>query len=317
MKHSAVLFLVAWFAVSAIPAEPPVAESIPLSATNAVSYPGDVNNEPRFVPKKAGKVRFALCQTPCGFFRPETRMDELFSWVRRGLRGDEDVIVFPELAFSSFSELSGSWRDSSEVWDKSAAFARERNAYVFVNHPERPHETESEWFNETRVFAPDGTIVATYRKRMLSKMDEAASFSPGLSPTIAPLPFARIGMLICKDAFVASGEDGDYDSADLLLVQFAHPGVDDVHAPEARWFPDCGRARADLNSSRFRWLRFGKPYLAVNKAGPDGNHILCGGSFVSDGSGEIIASAKALPEILFVSFAVGANGRINPVPSVR
>ena len=264
-----------------------------------------------FVPKTQSRVRFALCQTPCGPFADGKRIDETFEWARRRLRGDEDAIVFPELAFASYSELGTAWRGGPEVWEKSAAFARERNAWVFVNHPNRP-EGSPKPFNETRVFAPDGTVAAVYRKRVLARMDVAAGFEAGQPAVPAELPFARIGILVCKDAFTPAEGFGDYGTADVLLVQFAHPGIDDRYVPEAANFPSSAVSREDLRDSRYGWLDLGRPYLAVNKTGPDGVYTLCGGTFAASGSGTIGAGADTEAKIVFVDLPLGPDGRIEP-----
>lgn len=300
-------FVLALFALCAV-----AADSDPGLATNVVPVRADESGEDAFVPKHSGKVRFALCQTPSVFSKTETRIEFLFSWARRRLHGDEDVIVFPELAFSAFSDLSTAWRKAPAVWEAAAAFARERGAYLFVNHPHRPDGADGSLFNETRVFAPDGTVAFVYRKRVLSRMDEKALFLPGPPATMAQLPFGRIGVLICKDAFTPSEGSDRYASADVLLVQFAHPGVDNIRAPEARWFPPSGKAMSEVVESRFGWARFGKPYLAVNKTGPDGNYVLSGGSFASDASGRIVKPLKRLPDVFFTDFPLGPDGAILP-----
>ncbi len=264
-----------------------------------------------FAPKTPGRMRLALCQTPCGPFADGERIDETLDWARRRLRGDEDAIVFPELAFASYSELGTVWRGAPEVWEKSAAFARERGAWVFVNHPNRP-DGSTRPFNETRVFAPDGTVAAVYRKRVLARMDVAAGFGAGPPAVPADLPFGRIGLLVCKDAFTPSEGSGDYADADALIVQFAHPGVDDRHAPEAANFPSSEESRNDLRDSVYGWLAPGRRYLAVNKAGPDGVYTLCGGTFAASGAGEIGAGADADAEIVFVDIPLGPDGRIAP-----
>lgn len=264
-----------------------------------------------FVPKTPGRVRFALCQTPSGAFDGGRRVDETLDWARRGLHGDEDAIVFPELAFASFSELGTAWKEAPQVWEKAAAFARERGAWVFVNHPFRPDGSPRP-FNETRVFAPDGTVAAVYRKRVLARMDAAAGFEAGPPAVPADLPFGRIGLLVCKDAFMPSQGSKGYADADALLVQFAHPGVDDRYVPEAANFPSSAESRNDLRDSIYGWLAPGRPYLAVNKTGPDGVYTLCGGTFAASGTGTVGPGADTDATIVFADLPLGPDGRIEP-----
>lgn len=266
-------------------------------------------------PKKAGRIRFALCQTPCGRFSASERIDKTIDWVRQSLNGDEDVIVFPELAFTTFSKLKTAHRNGPAVWKKIAAFAREQRAYVVANHPNRTGGSSSKMYNETRIYGPDGLLVGVYRKRVLAIMDAKAGFSAGPAAVPVNLPFARIGIMICKDAFTPSKGKDRYKGADLLLAQFAHPGVDDRSVPEAKgYFSTTKRSRKQVRESYRGWNDLGKPYLAVNKAGPDGNYQLAGGSVAATKAGKIVAKAGAGEKVLFVEFPLKRNGRIKPTP---
>lgn len=111
----------------------------------------------KFVPKTAGRVRIALCQTPTRASSAAAQVDATFAWARANLRGDEDLIVFPELAFAPFTELKTAWKRGPDVWKKVAAFARERKAWVVANHPNRPGSGKK-MYNETRVYDPDGAV---------------------------------------------------------------------------------------------------------------------------------------------------------------
>ena len=268
----------------------------------------------RFVPKTPGLIRFALCQTPCGVFPDSTRINDTFDWVRDSLRGDEDVIVFPELAFVNFSELKTGWRKGPTVWKKAKAFAKERGAWVLVNHPNRPGGASSKMYSETRVYAPDGHIAAVYRKRVLAEMDSKASFSPGPAAVMAKLPFAKLGLLICKDAFVPSIGGSAYAKADILLVQFAHPGVIKRTKAERAWFHSVKTARNEVRGSRLDWKSLRKPFMAVNKSGPDGHYKLAGGAFAAKANGKIVAETGTSPTVLFVDFPLQKNGKIQPTP---
>lgn len=266
-------------------------------------------------PKTPGRVRFALCQTPSAGAGASNRLEQVFDWGRLAVGGGADVVVFPELAFSSFSELDVAWRSSTSVWSRTAALAREGETWIVANHPTATGGETNAVYNETRVFGPDGAVAAIYRKRVLAHMDVRVSFSPGPPAVLAEFPFARIGLLVCKDAFFPDKCAEDYAGADILLVQFAHPGLDDRSAPEARRHPPSARALRELRGVRFGWRRLGKPFLAVNKAGRDGPYNLVGGSLAADASGRIVAVADAAPAILFVDFPLGPDGRILPEPA--
>lgn len=266
--------------------------------------------------KRPGIVQFALCQTPSDASSPKDRIDEIFDWARRRLPGNEDVIVFPEFAFSSFAEEPEAWRGATSVWKRVAAFARERRAFVIANHPSGSEDGRARIFGETRVFSPEGTVTAVYRKRNLAAMDRAAGLSAGDASVMAELPFARVGLLICKDAFFP--EDGieveDYAAADVMVVQFSHPGVDDRNAPEAKNFGSVESERERMRSTRKEWAALRTPYLAVNRAGPDGVYRLAGGTFASDALGRIVSGLDDSPGVLVIDLRALPNGRLKPVP---
>lgn len=261
--------------------------------------------------KTPGVARFALCQTAALETASEESVAEVFAWVRGRLRGDEDAVVLPEMAFTTFSEFPDAWRYAPAVWRQAADFAVERDAWVFVNHPNREGDgANARLFNETRVFSPDGGVAAVYRKRVLANMDGAAGFSPGAETTVADLPFARIGLLICKDAYYPDKGGAGYVAADMLLVQFSHPGVDDRDAPEAAGFPSSAQSLKDLRRSRYGWSHLKVPFAAANKDGPDGNYVLCGGTFAADSDGTAFAGRKSGAGVVFADFPLRADGRI-------
>ena len=265
--------------------------------------------------KTPGVARFALCQTDALETASEESVADVFAWVRGRLRGDEDAIVLPEMAFTSFSEFPDAWRYAPAVWRQAADFAVERDAWVFVNHPNREGDgADARLFNETRVFSPDGGVAAVYRKRVLANMDVAAGFSRGSETTVADLPFARIGLLICKDVFYPEKGGAGYVAADMLLVQFSHPGVDDRDAPEAAGFPSSAQSFKNLRNARRRWSHLKVPFAAANKDGPDGRYVLCGGTFAADSAGTAFAGRKSGAGVVFADFPLRADGRIAPPP---
>ena len=269
--------------------------------------------------KRPGIVRFALCQTPSDDLPAKGGgVDGVLDWTRESLPGDEDVIVFPEFAFSSFAEEAEAWRSAALVWERAAAFARERRAFVVVNHPSRSEGEQPRIYDETRVFSPTGTVAAVYRKRNLAAMDRAAGLSPGDAPVMAELPFARLGLLVCKDSFFPGDKIRieDYSSADVLVVQFSHPGVDDRNAPKAENFGSVEKERERLRSTRMEWADLHKPYLAVNRTGLDGVYRLTGGSFASDASGQIVSGLDDSPGVLVVDLRILLSGRLKPVPPI-
>ncbi len=272
----------------------------------------------KYVPKTAGRLRIALCQIPTKLTTGSAtkRINRTFAWAGKKLRGKEDFIVFPEFTFATFKEEATAWRMADKVWKAAADFARKHDAWVFVNQPNKVVKNGvSRIYSETRVFSPDGAVAATYRKRVLAGMDKRAGYSRGpTKATMAKLPFAKVGILICKDAFCPKVGGAPYAKADVILVQFAHPGIENRRASEAQTFETPAGERKLLQDSRLGWKKFGKPYMAVNKTGPDGIYRLAGGTFAAKAAGKIVTKLETKAGVLRVDFKIGANGRIKPTP---
>ncbi len=277
--------------------------------------------------KTQGRARFALCQTQA--CPSPSKADEIVRFVRKSANGLADVVVLPELAFSSFREQATAWRNSESLWTQIAQLACEYDIWIVANHPVRLDTRQGNMatesnddrpaiprFNETRVVAPDGSIACTYRKRVLAKIDEETGYTPGTTFAVARLPFADVGLLICKDWFFPRITGDVAATADLLVVQFAHPGVDDRSSPVASEYPPSFEALEHMRNARFGWSPFGKPMLAVNKAGGEGPFRFVGGSFSADADGRIIADLGTQPDVLFVDFPIGPDGRIRPEPRI-
>jgi len=266
--------------------------------------------------KNGGVARFALCQTPALDAACDDPVSDIFDWVEDRLVGDEDAVVLPEYAFTTFSEFAEAWDFASDVWGASASFAAENAVWLFVNHPSRAEGADSPLFNETRVFSPEGEPFAIYRKRELANMDRAAGFSKGDAATVVELPFGDVGILVCKDAQYPEKAGDGYIGASMMLAQFAHPGVDDPEAPEAATFHPTAEAMQDVRDTRSRWSFLSVPYLAVNKSGPDGNYNLCGGSFAADAACDIVGGLDGEAGVLVVDLALAEDGRIPAPPAI-
>jgi predicted amidohydrolase len=110
----------------------------------------------------------------------ETDRDRLKGLVRPEA-GDGSVTAFAELA-----------RDQ-RIWLLAGSFALKGRDDKLVNR--------------SLLFSPDGKVVARYDKVHLFDVDlptgqslrESATYAPGHSVPIVPLPFARLGLTICYD----------------------------------------------------------------------------------------------------------------------
>ncbi|MBQ7252054.1 MAG: InlB B-repeat-containing protein, partial [Kiritimatiellae bacterium] len=94
----------------------------------------------------------------------------------------------------------------------------------------------------------------------------------------------------------------------------SHPGVDDRDAPEAAGFPSSAQSLKDLRRSRYGWSHLKVPFAAANKDGPDGNYVLCGGTFAANSDGTAFAGRKSGAGVVFADFPLRDDGRIAAPP---
>jgi len=88
-----------------------------------------------------------------------------------------------------------------------AAVARRRNVWILVGSTAETSDDPARPYNTSALIAPDGSIVATYRKIHLFDVaveagpvdTESARVTPGDRPVTAAVDGARVGLSICYD----------------------------------------------------------------------------------------------------------------------
>lgn len=115
-----------------------------------------------------------------------------------------DIFVFPELVtsgynFSSLDQLArvAELAENGPSFEAFSQFAVKKGCYVCYGFAEKSQEG---FFNSSSLISPTGRI-GTYRKTHLYDR-ETIFFQPGNSGFLVhPLPFGRVGMMICFDWF--------------------------------------------------------------------------------------------------------------------
>lgn len=137
-------------------------------------------------------------------------------------------------------------------------------------------------FNTMRVYAGDGSVMATYRKVFVWRPSEP--YDPGAEWVVLDVPgFGRLGLTICYDAwFPESMRQVAWLGADAVLNLVKTTTGD---RPQEKVL---ARANALVNQV---WM------VSVNLAGPEG----AGGTIVVDPQGDVVAEAGEAPTQILVT----------------
>jgi predicted amidohydrolase len=272
-----------------------------------------------FRPRHPGRVRFALCQYGSRVGDFVWNAAHALEYAEEAVRCGADVIVLPEYSFTTVHDLRAgrAWINLEEVpWLGKALgnFTRRHRCYLFANHARTFGKHRRRRVNESFLVGPDGKVVARYAKRFLALLDQRIDFDPGTNgAVVAELPFARVGMLICKDTGYSESFREAFRDADLLLMQFGHiahwgsgtapTGLRASLAGATNVFPRVAEDWAEDHD--------GKPFLMVNKTGLEKEFAFAGGSRVFGADEKPLAVADSSESILYVDFPLDAAGRID------
>lgn len=217
-----------------------------------------------------------------------------------------DIVVLPEMFICHFIPLQmracAQTISGSVVKTLSETAAAHRVWLVGGSFPELDDSgfsggRESLLYNTCPVFAPDGTLAGTYRKRFLFDVDipgkvrscESVVFTPGDRSLTVDAGFVKFGVALCFDIRFPQ-----------LFIEMAKDGAEIIFVPAAfssRTGPDhwelLNRARA-LDAQVF----VAGTDIAANEEAPFPGH---GYSCVTDPWGRIVAGAGPEEEILMAS----------------
>ena len=247
------------------------------------------------------ELTVAALQMPCGPRRADN-LDRMESLVRRAAAEGANLVVPQELfadpyfckderveAFALAEEL-----EASVVVRRFAALAREMGVVMPIPFFERAAQS---YFNSVAMADADGTVLGVYRKSHLPDgpgYEEKYYFSPG-DTGFRPFPTAvgTVGVAICWDQWFP-------ECARSLVLR----GAEVLCYPTA-----IGSEPTDPNydtSGHWRRVMQGHaaanmvPVVASNRVGRevgDPTEItFYGSSFITDGTGEVVATANRVAE---------------------
>ncbi len=150
--------------------------------------------------------------------------------------------------------------------------------------------------NRSRLFAPDGSVAARYDKIHLFDIDlpngesyrESATFAPGETAVVVPLPFATLGLSICYDVRFPR-----------LYNALAGAGASVISIPAAFTVP-TGKAHWHV-LQRARAIETGSFVLSAAQGGVhECGRSTFGHSLAIDPWGAVLAEALTDPQVLLV-----------------
>jgi predicted amidohydrolase len=218
---------------------------------------------------------------------PEKLRESVLDQVRQ--QRDADLVVLPELWPAGGFEYSH-WQQRSEQLDGPTAdllAAAARDLCCWLHGGSILERTaDGELHNTSLLFAPDGSLAATYRKIHLFGFDtgEPELLTAGTEVVTTQTDLGVIGLATCYDLrfpelFRALNDAG----AELVLVPAAWPQRRIAH------WSVLLRARAIENQTVL---------VGCNTVGQQGRVVLGGRSAVVDARGEVLAEAGSDPEVV-------------------
>ncbi|HUV39215.1 MAG TPA: carbon-nitrogen hydrolase family protein [Planctomycetota bacterium] len=155
------------------------------------------------------KLRIALVQLSAGADR-DRNVAHACERVDAAARDGADFVLLPEV-FSFVADAS-LWEEAAETvpgptTERLAEVARTRRVHVLGGSILETCDRPGRCANTSFLLAPDGTMLATYRKMHLFKVtlpdgvvfDEIDYTEPGEAPTVVQTSFGRVGLTLCYD----------------------------------------------------------------------------------------------------------------------
>jgi len=242
----------------------------------------------------------ALVQMDVSTGRPEANLAGARDFAAEAQEAGADLLLLPELWLHGYDlERAGEWATplGEGGFAHMAALAREFGLYVAGSLLERhgggpgePDRADSgepgrAVSNTAVLYAPDGTLLGSYRKIHLFRlMQEHRYLAPGDHATLCPTPWGPVGLAICYDLrfpelFRAMALAG----AVLFLVPAQWPML---------------RVEAWLLLARARAVENELIVAACNRVGNDGQVIFPGRSYVVDPWGHVLAEGDDQERLL-------------------
>lgn len=270
-----------------------------------------------------GRLRVAVCQYDSRPGAYRWNADHALRYAREAAEHGAGVIILPEYSFCTAADtLSGeAFREMRHVmrWlgPRLARFCRRHRCYLFVNLPHEARESAPHpplRYNRTLVYAPDGSVAATYDKHIGAMLDEWCQVREGPARPPVDTEFGKIGLMICKDAAYPQ-KFADYGGADLIVVQFGHiTDWTDDETNDPPWLVnDMGTAHGDFPLIARRLAdTFECNAVFANKTGLEPDGAYTGGSCIVDADGRIVVRADFGGDVLYADFELDEENRLIP-----
>ncbi|OEH84396.1 hypothetical protein BHU72_09255 [Desulfuribacillus stibiiarsenatis] len=224
-------------------------------------------------------------------------LDKHLDYIEKAKQQQANVIAFPELSLTGYNlqdlsydvALTINSREIQQLVQKSSDIDI---IFSFVEEDER-HS-----FYISSIYASMGKILHIHRKVYLPTyglFDEARYFDAGNRIQAFSTEDARIGMLICEDAWHPStAYILSTDGAHVIYVVAASPGRGpiDGQIQSNLWWQTTIRSYAQLH---------GVYVVYVNRVGYEDGLSFAGGSSVYDSEGNLVLQAPNLDEGLFMA----------------
>jgi apolipoprotein N-acyltransferase len=227
----------------------------------------------RYQTQPTGELRVAMLQgnDQDRYLTPEEKragfLTEQHFELADHLRGQYDLIVFPESSLDDFSPES-----NPSLRGRLVAVGEEHGAHVLANAAVPAPDGRE--FNENLLYAPDGRLVGTYAKEHLVPFGEYVPFrslvdwtgivdripydySPGTERTIFRVDGHRLATVICfESAFGPLVRDFVDRGAEVVVV-----------STNNRSYRRSGNAAQHIAQTQMRAAETGRPFLQASISG--------------------------------------------------
>ncbi|OEF95658.1 nitrilase-related carbon-nitrogen hydrolase [Desulfuribacillus alkaliarsenatis] len=242
-------------------------------------------------------LRCAIAQIRPVLGNVDKNLDKHIKYIQDAIDKQANVIVFPELSLTGYNLQDLAYDVALTL--ESQPIAKLLNLshsidiiFSFVEEDER-HS-----FYISSAYASKGKILHVHRKVYLPTyglFDEARYFDSGDRVQAFCTDIARVGMIICEDAWHPStayilSTDGSH----ILYVVAASParGAENGDIQSDRWWQSTIQSYAQLH---------GLYVVYVNRVGFEDGLAFSGGSSVYDSEGQQILKAPYLEEGLYLT----------------
>jgi omega-amidase len=239
-----------------------------------------------------------LVQMDCQLGKPAENFERAAEFIGEAARRGSDLVLLPELWSTAYDlEAAGdhatmlAQNAQSEGWfGRFAQLAKDHGVWLAGSLLEA--QPNGRYFNCLPLYAPDGTLQATYRKIHLFRlMEEEVYLAPGQEPALVELPWGKSGLAICYDLrFPELFRSYALQGAQLLLLPAEWP-----HPRREHW-RTLLRARAIENQCFV---------AACNRVGSSKGSTFFGASTIIDPWGETLVEGGEAEMLLTAQIDLG------------